>query len=68
MYSHHSALVFLTAHQSRGSSLGSLISLRARSLRWREAEGFVGGLEISKDRRCGPGWRHQEVYLPPAGL
>lgn len=49
--------------------LGSLISLRAEGdLRRAEAGRFVCELLVTKDKRHGPGWSHQEVCRGPEGL
>ncbi|MFH1807177.1 MAG: recombinase A [Pseudomonadota bacterium] len=62
---HHSALLFVTA---AGPGLGSLIALRAESLRWSGEHGPVAELRVTKDRRHGPGWQHRLPCLAPPGL
>lgn len=66
---HHAALVCLTEHRSKKSSLGSLISLRVHVERRRIAGGrFECRLHVLKDKRRGPTWTHAEVCRGPAGL
>ena len=66
---HDIAILCLTEKVGRASSLGSLISLRAEAGRHRNGgEGFTCALAVSKDKRHGPGWSHQEVRHGPPGL
>lgn len=75
---HDTAVVFLTeAEPLSGSreaaSLGSLISWRAVATRTRCADGnapdhFVCTVEVSKDKRRGPGSHYEEVCCGPPGL
>ncbi|MBI5527481.1 MAG: recombinase A [Deltaproteobacteria bacterium] len=65
---HNMAVVFLTKGDAAGS-LGSLVSLRAEVVRRRAKSGrFAVSVEVVKDKRAGPGWRHVEVFYGPAGL
>lgn len=65
---HHSAVLFMTAADSKGSRLGSLISLRAEARIEKGEQGLVRLLEVSKDRRQGPGWQVASPCLGPAGV
>ena len=66
---HGAAVLFLTEKKGEASSLGSLISLRAQSLRRKTAEDrFTCEARVVKDKRRGPGWSHREVRHGPAGL
>jgi hypothetical protein len=65
---HNMAVVFLTEGDAAGS-LGSLVSIRASVSRRRTKGGrFAVSVEVVKDKRAGPGWRHVEVFHGPAGL
>ena len=66
---HATALTFLTEKRTETPSLSSLISLRADVSRTRTTEGrFACNIEVIKDKRKGPGARHQELRHGPAGL
>ncbi len=81
---HHTALVFLTQHNGAApvagtastavdtdgaSPLGSLISLRVRARRQRiAADRFRCWLDVLKDKRRGPTWRHDEVCRGATGM
>jgi recombination protein RecA len=69
---HGTAIVCLTARSERPSApstLGSLISLRGPVERVRIGPGrFACELQVVKDKRRAPGWRHREVCRGPAGL
>lgn len=66
---HGTAILCLTAKPDSGSSLGSLVSLRASIARRRVAPGrFACDLHALKDKRRPPGWRHGEVFHGPPGL
>ena len=67
---HHAAsVVFLTRKSASQPSLGSLIALRGEATRVRVGENrFVVRIEVIKDKRQGPGWKHEEVYRGPDGL
>lgn len=81
---HDTAVVFLTEAEPlsgnrEAASLGSLISWRAVATRTRCAEGngsgpgsgndrFVCTVEVSKDKRRGPGSHYEEVCCGPPGL
>lgn len=66
---HRSTLVFLTRKRREAASLGSLISLRCDGCVSRRAfNRFTWQLDVLKDKRQGPGWRHEEVCHGPDGL
>jgi recombination protein RecA len=66
---HQSTLVFLSRKRREAASLGSLISLRCAGAKWRSAfNRFTWELDVLKDKRQGPGWRHEEVCHGPDGL
>jgi recombination protein RecA len=66
---HHTALVCLTEKQSRDISLGSLVSLRAHAKKKQTFENrFVCALQVLKDKKRGPTWKHEEFYFGPPGL
>lgn len=70
---HQTALLCITEKEDRQPSIGSLISLRAHSVRSRrrkpdDSDRFLCTLQVLKDKRRGPGWRHEEVYRGPEGL
>lgn len=66
---HHAAVLALTRKERRASSLGSLVSLRAFCARKRTAFArFSCEMEVLKDKRGGPGWRHMELCRGPDGL
>ncbi len=66
---HHAALLCLTAKSREASSLGPMVSLRGQtSCRRLAVDRFQYEIEILKDRRHGPGWRHTEICRGPDGL
>jgi recombination protein RecA len=66
---HASSVVFLTRKRTSSPSLGSLIALRGEATRvWAGDNRFVVRVEVIKDKRNGPGWRHEEVFRGPDGL
>jgi recombination protein RecA len=66
---HHTALVCLTEKERKAFSLGSLVSLRAHAEKRRTPENrFACALQVLKDKRRGPTWKHEELYFGPAGL
>ncbi|MDH3627427.1 MAG: recombinase A [Acidobacteriota bacterium] len=70
---HGTALLCITEKEDRQPSVGSLISLRAHSVRSRRprpeaADRFLCELQVLKDKRRGPGWHHEEVCRGPEGL
>jgi recombination protein RecA len=66
---HHTALVCLTEKAGAAFSLGSLVSLRVHADKKRTADNrFVCALRILKDKRRGPTWHYEELYIGPAGL
>lgn len=66
---HDTAVLCLTRKPEGTSSLGSLVSLHARSRRERTERGdYICRLEAIKDKRRGPGWGFTETYTGPDGL
>jgi hypothetical protein len=66
---HHTALVCLTEKEPRVFSLGSLVSLRVHAKKKKTFENrFACALQVLKDKRRGPTWKHEEIYFGPAGL
>lgn len=66
---HHTALVCLTEKESRELSLSSLVSLRVHARRAQISGGqFACALQVLKDKRRGPTWKHTEACSGPAGL
>ncbi len=66
---HDTALICLTTKEKTMPSLGSIVSLRAQVVRERVGPGeYACRIQILKDKRKGPGWRHTEVCRGPAGL
>jgi len=66
---HHATLVFLTRKKRQAASLGSLVSMRCDGALRRSAfNRFTWELHVLKDKRQGPGWRHEEVCHGPDGL
>ena len=66
---HHTALVCLTEKERKAFSLGSLVSLRAHAEKKRALENrFACALQVLKDKRRGPTWKHEELYFGLAGL
>jgi recombination protein RecA len=66
---HHTALVCLTEKAAAAFSLGSLISLRTHAEKKRTTDNrFACALRVLKDKRRGPTWHYEELYIGPAGL
>jgi recombination protein RecA len=66
---HHTGLVCVTEKAPQAFSLGSLVSLRAHAEKNRSFENrFACALRVLKDKRRGPTWKHEKLYLGPAGL
>jgi recombination protein RecA len=63
------AILFLTQKTEESFSLGSLIALRGSARREKVGENeFRCEVEFLKDKRRGPGWKHEEVFHGPDGL
>ena len=63
------AVVGITKTASMYPSIGSMVSLRIEILRQRvEFDRFHCQVNVLKDKRCGPGWKHMEVMCGPVGL
>ncbi|OPY05606.1 MAG: recombinase A [Syntrophorhabdus sp. PtaB.Bin184] len=66
---HHMAVIFLTEKPDDAPSLGSLVSLRGRTLSRRmEAGLFTCTFKTLKDKRRAPGWIREGVYHGTPGL
>jgi recombination protein RecA len=66
---HHTALICLTEKDPGAFSLGSLVSLRVHAEKKRvEDNRFACALRVLKDKRRGPTWHYEELYIGPAGL
>lgn len=66
---HGTAILCLTRKPESTASLGSLVSLHARTRRERTESGdYRVHLEAVKDKHRGPGWEHTEVFIGPDGL
>ncbi len=66
---HHTALVCVTEKEIRELSLSSLVSLRVHAQRAPTSPGrFACNLQVIKDKRRGPTWKHMEMRCGPAGL
>jgi len=66
---HDTALVCLTTKEKSLPSLGSIVSLRGQVMRERIGPcEYACRIQILKDKRKGPGWKHTEVCRGPAGL
>ena len=66
---HDTALLCLTRKARESPSLGAMVSLRGQtSCRRLAVDRFQYDIEILKDRRHGPGWRHSEICRGPDGL
>jgi recombination protein RecA len=66
---HDTALLCLTTKEATLPSMGSMISLRGQALRERiRPFEYICKVQILKDKRRGPGWKHTEVCRGPAGL
>ena len=66
---HDTALLCLTCKARESSSLGAMVSLRGQtSCRRLAVDRFQYDIEILKDKRHGPGWRHSEICRGPDGL
>lgn len=66
---HDTALLCLTSKARETPSLGPMVCLRGQSsCRRMGVDRFQYDIEILKDRRHGPGWRHTEICRGPDGL
>ena len=66
---HDTALVCLTTKEQTLPSMGSMVSLRGQVMRERVGPcEYACRIQILKDKRKGPGWKHTEVCRGPAGL
>ncbi len=66
---HDTALVCLTTKEQSLPSLGSIVSLRGQVVRERLGPSrYACRIQVLKDKRKGPGWKHTEVCRGPAGM
>ncbi len=66
---HDSVVLCLTVKEARAPSLSSLVSLRTEARRRVTEDGrFHCELRVSKDKRRGPSWSHEEEHHGPPGL
>ncbi len=66
---HQVVLLCLTSKGADMPSMSSLVSLRGQT--YRRALGpmsYECGVDIIKDKRCGPGWTHRESHSASPGL
>jgi len=66
----HSAVVLCLTKKKRDEpSIGSLVSLRAETRVKRTGfDRFAWEVRVTKDKRQGPGWTHEETCCGPEGL
>ncbi len=68
-HKYHCAIIFLTHKAERAPSLGSLISLRGQTTRRRVGpDAFVCRMQVVRDKRRAPGWKHEVSCRGPSGL
>jgi recombination protein RecA len=66
---HRTALLCLTKKKRDEPSIGSLVSLRGETcVKKTGFNRFVWGVRVTKDKRQGPGWDHEETCCGPEGL
>ncbi|MDH4037947.1 MAG: DNA recombination/repair protein RecA [Candidatus Krumholzibacteria bacterium] len=66
---HRSAVVCLTRKRADAPSIGSLVSIRGEtSVARTEFDSFAWEINVIKDKRRGPGWRHAGACRGPDGL
>jgi recombination protein RecA len=66
---HKSAVVCLTRKRADAPSIGSLVSIRGEtSVARTEFDSFAWEVHVIKDKRRGPGWRHNGNCRGPDGL
>jgi recombination protein RecA len=66
---HHSVLLCLTRKKRDEPSIGSLVSLRGVTRVKRTGfDRFTWEIDVTKDKRRGPGWRYEETFRGPEGL
>jgi recombination protein RecA len=66
---HRAVLMCLTKKKSDEPSIGSLVSLRAETRSKRTGfDRFAWEVRVTKDKRQGPGWYHEETCRGPEGL
>jgi recombination protein RecA len=66
---HRAVLLFLTKKKRDEPSIGSLVSLRGETcVKKTGFDRFTWGVRVTKDKRQGPGWEHEETCCGPEGL
>jgi recombination protein RecA len=66
---HRAALLCLTKKKRDEPSIGSLVSLRGVTrVKKTGFDRFTWEIRVTKDKRQGPGWTHEETYRGPEGL
>jgi recombination protein RecA len=66
---HRAVVLCLTKKKRDEPSIGSLVSLRAEtSVRQTGFDRFAWKVRVTKDKRRGPGWDHEETCCGPEGL
>jgi recombination protein RecA len=66
---HHAVLLCLTKKGAETPSIGSLVSIRGETrLRRSGFDRFTWEVRVLKDKRRGPGWRHEDTCRGPEGL
>ena len=66
---YRAVLLCLTKKRNNEPSIGSLVSLRAETRGKRTGfNRFTWEIRVTKDKRQGPGWRHEETCRGPDGL
>ena len=66
---HRAVLLCLTKKKRDEPSIGSLVSLRGETnVKKTGFDRFTWGVRVTKDKRQGPGWEHEEICCGPDGL
>ncbi|HEU4930021.1 MAG TPA: recombinase A, partial [Candidatus Krumholzibacteria bacterium] len=66
---HLTAVVCLTRKKTDSLSIGSLVSIRGQTAVERHGfDQFEWAIDVIKDKRRGPGWRHAGACRGPEGL
>lgn len=66
---HRCVLLCLTRKKRDEPSIGSLVSLRGvTGVKKTGFNRFRGEIHVTKDKRRGPGWSHEETFRGPEGL
>jgi recombination protein RecA len=66
---YRAVLLCLTKKKRNAPSIGSLVSLRGETcVKKTGFDRFTWGIRVTKDKRQGPGWGHEETCCGPEGL